>query len=52
MRRLGQRRRKPGSREEGLRSFGTLLRKGRIEKISRGQYMLADSCSTSPKRAA
>jgi len=33
---------KPVSREEGLRSFGTLLRTGRIEKISRGQYILAE----------
>jgi hypothetical protein len=32
---------KPVSREEGLRSFGTLLRTGRIEKISRGHYVLA-----------
>ncbi|WP_103256650.1 hypothetical protein [Tabrizicola aquatica] len=30
------------SREEGLRSFGTLLRTGRIEKVSRGHYILAD----------
>ena len=32
---------KPVSREEGLRSFGTLLRTGRIEKVSRGHYVLA-----------
>jgi hypothetical protein len=34
---------KPVSREDGLRSFGTLLRTGRIEKVSRGHYALADS---------
>ncbi|MFN6924984.1 MAG: hypothetical protein ACK4P8_04980 [Tabrizicola sp.] len=33
---------KPVSREEGLRSFGTLLRTGRIEKVSRGHYALAE----------
>ncbi|MDP3263755.1 MAG: hypothetical protein U1E06_14350 [Tabrizicola sp.] len=29
------------SREDGLRSFGTLLRTGKIEKVRRGQYTLA-----------
>lgn len=33
---------KPVSREDGLRSFGSLLRTGRIEKVSRGQYALSD----------
>ncbi|MGB3250354.1 MAG: hypothetical protein WBB13_14450, partial [Tabrizicola sp.] len=31
------------SREDGLRSFGTLLRTGRIEKVTRGHYTLADN---------
>jgi hypothetical protein len=30
------------SREEALRGFGTLLRTGRIEKVGRGNYVLAD----------
>jgi hypothetical protein len=34
---------KPVSREDGLRSFGTLLRTGRIEKVTRGHYCLADN---------
>jgi len=30
-------------REEGLRSFGTLLRTGRVEKLTRGNYTLSDA---------
>ncbi len=31
------------NREDGLRSFGTLLRQGKIQKISRGQFTVTDS---------
>lgn len=32
-------------REDGLRSFGTLLRSGRIEKVRRGQFAISDRSS-------
>jgi len=31
------------SREDGLRTFGALLREGRIQKIKRGQFVLTES---------
>ena len=31
------------SREDGLRSFGMLLREGKIQKISRGQFRITDA---------
>ena len=31
------------SREDGLRTFGSLLREGRIQKIKRGQFVLTES---------
>ena len=30
------------SREEGLRSFGMLMREGKIQKVARGQFRLSD----------
>lgn len=31
------------SREDGLRSFGMLLRQGKIQKVRRGQFMISDA---------
>ncbi len=31
------------TREDGLRSFGMLLRQGKIQKVSRGQFAIADT---------
>ena len=40
------------SREEGLRSFGMLLRRGKIHKIKRGQFKVADSTRFNPEARA
>ncbi|PKP73097.1 MAG: hypothetical protein CVT84_15320 [Alphaproteobacteria bacterium HGW-Alphaproteobacteria-6] len=42
------------SREDGLRSFGMLLRQGKIQKIRRGQFTIADGSKfmTEARRAA
>jgi hypothetical protein len=36
------------SREEQLRSFGLLLRQGRIQKLKRGQFTVADDTRFRP----
>lgn len=38
------------SREEQLRSFGLLLRQGRIQKLKRGQFTVADDTRFRPER--
>ena len=42
------------SREDSLRSFGMLLRQGKIQKVSRGQFTLTDASRymTEARRAA
>ncbi len=37
------------TREEGLRSFGILLRRGKIKKIKRGQFQIADKTRFNPE---
>lgn len=37
------------SREDGLRSFGTLLRNGTIRKLKRGQFVIADDSKFAPE---
>ncbi|WP_293448958.1 hypothetical protein [Planktotalea sp.] len=40
------------SREDGLRSFGQLLRQGKIEKISGGRFTVSDRISFKPDTRA
>ncbi|MGR3290809.1 MAG: hypothetical protein ACU0C9_06390, partial [Paracoccaceae bacterium] len=40
------------TREEGLRSFGLLLRRGKIKKLKRGQFTIADTTRFHPQPRA
>ncbi len=37
------------TREEGLRSFGLLLRRGKIKKLKRGQFIIAETTRFNPE---
>ncbi len=43
---------KPFSREESLRSFGLLLRRGKIRKIKRGQFAISETTRFKPQQTA
>jgi len=40
------------SREDGLRSFGTLLRQGRISKVRNGRFQVSDQTRFKPEKKA
>jgi hypothetical protein len=40
------------SREDGLRSFGTLLRQGRISKVRNGRFQISDQTRFKPEQKA
>jgi len=40
------------SREDGLRSFGQLLRRGKIQKLNRGQFTISQSTRFNPEARA
>ena len=40
------------SREDGLRSFGTLLRQGRISKVRNGRFQVSDQTRFKPDQKA